>query len=58
MLLTPLALGSLWGLIPSCLLAAVKGIRAIDEERTLRADPDGYAAYCKTVKYRIIPYVF
>lgn len=58
MLFTPLALGSLWGLIPSIVLAVLIGIRAIDEEHKLSADLSGYKEYCIKVKHRLIPYVF
>lgn len=36
---------------------AVYFLRAVTEERHLRADPD-YVAYCQKVKYRFIPYVY
>jgi protein-S-isoprenylcysteine O-methyltransferase Ste14 len=58
MLFTPLALGSLWGLVPSLILVFIIRIRAIDEERQLCAELSGYAAYCKKVKYRFDPYIF
>jgi protein-S-isoprenylcysteine O-methyltransferase Ste14 len=58
MLFTPLALGSIWGLAPSIILAILIGIRAFDEERQLSADLSGYKEYCKKVKYRLIPYIF
>lgn len=58
MLFTPLGLGSLWGLAPSFILVLIIGIRAIDEERQLSAKLKGYEAYCKKVKYRLIPYIF
>lgn len=58
MLFTPLALGSLWGLAPSIILAILIGIRAIDEERQLSADLAGYKEYSTKVKYRLIPYIF
>jgi protein-S-isoprenylcysteine O-methyltransferase Ste14 len=58
MLLTPIALGSFWGLAPSMILAIVIAIRAVDEEHKLSADLAGYKDYCKKVKYRLIPHIF
>ena len=54
----PLLLGSLIGVgcaIALCILAA---IRAVKEERTLADELEGYDAYCKKVRYRIIPFLF
>jgi protein-S-isoprenylcysteine O-methyltransferase Ste14 len=58
MLLTPLALGSFWALVPSIILAILIGIRAIDEEHKLSGDLAGYKDYCKRVKYRLVPFIF
>jgi len=58
MLVTPLALGSFWGLIPSLILVLIIGIRSVDEEHQLNAELPGYPAYCKKVKFRMIPYIF
>lgn len=55
---TPLALGSLWALIPVLLLFAVIFYRAKDEEEQLKQDLQGYQEYCKKVKYRFIPFIF
>lgn len=54
----PLCLGSWWALIPA--LVVVVGLipRTIFEERTLRAELPGYAAYTERVKYRWIPGVW
>jgi protein-S-isoprenylcysteine O-methyltransferase Ste14 len=52
---TPLALGSYWSLLLIVPLAAVLAWRLIDEERILRRDLPGYAAYCGKVHYRLIP---
>lgn len=57
MLFTPLALGSVFGIIPSAILAIVIYLRAIDEEKALKEELHGYAEYCKQVKYRLIPFV-
>ena len=45
--------GLLWGLIPAAGLA----LRAVQEERTLRAELLGYDVYRSRVKYRFIPYI-
>lgn len=58
MLFTPIALGSFWGVIPALLLLVVIVFRAVDEERVLMINLEGYAAYCQKVKYRFIPYLF
>ena len=51
----PLLLGSWWGLAAGALLLVVIGIRAVLEERTLKAELDGYADYANRVRYRLIP---
>ncbi len=58
MIFTPPALGSYWGMIPVAVMTAVIVARAIDEEQELRKDLAGYEAYCRYVKYRLIPYIF
>jgi protein-S-isoprenylcysteine O-methyltransferase Ste14 len=55
---TPLLLGSWCGLLLVVLLILVVAVRAILEERVLRDELPGYAAYMKQVKYRLIPYVW
>jgi protein-S-isoprenylcysteine O-methyltransferase Ste14 len=54
----PPALGSYWALLP--LLAIVPALvwRLIDEERVLRRDLPGYAAYCERVRWRLVPGVW
>jgi protein-S-isoprenylcysteine O-methyltransferase Ste14 len=55
---TPLALGSWWGfamLVPMILTIAW---RARDEERFLREHLTGYRQYCRTVRYRLVPFVW
>jgi protein-S-isoprenylcysteine O-methyltransferase Ste14 len=51
----PLMLGSWWGLIalPPIILAIA--IRALGEERMLRADLDGYEDYARRVRWRFAP---
>lgn len=55
---TPLALGSLWGLIPFVLMVAIIIIRLLDEEKLLLAKLPGYAEYVATIKFRLLPHVW
>jgi len=57
-LAAPLALGSRWALIPAALLCATIVARLLDEERHLRENLPGYAAYCRKVRARLIPRVW
>jgi protein-S-isoprenylcysteine O-methyltransferase Ste14 len=54
----PLALGSLWGLVLVPPIVAGLVARLIDEERHLRAELQGYAAYCERVRYRLVPRIY
>jgi protein-S-isoprenylcysteine O-methyltransferase Ste14 len=54
----PLALGSLYGLIPSGVLLALILVRTLGEDATLRAELPGYAEYAGKVRYRWLPGVF
>jgi protein-S-isoprenylcysteine O-methyltransferase Ste14 len=54
----PAALGSLWGLAALVPLAAVIVWRLLDEEVFLTAELPGYIAYCRKVRYRLIPFVW
>jgi protein-S-isoprenylcysteine O-methyltransferase Ste14 len=53
-----LLMGSWVGFLPLAVLAVGIAWRAVQEERTLRAELPGYAAYMARVKYRLIPYVW
>jgi protein-S-isoprenylcysteine O-methyltransferase Ste14 len=55
---TALLLGSWYGLLGGLLLIILFGRRAVLEERTLRDELQGYAAYMTKVKYRLVPYVW
>ena len=58
LLFTPLALGS-WAALPFPLpLILVVAIRALEEEKFLRANLAGYADYCQKVRYRLVPYIW
>jgi protein-S-isoprenylcysteine O-methyltransferase Ste14 len=55
---TPLLLGSWYGLLLVLILIPAGAVRAVLEERVLREELPGYAAYMAQVKYRLIPYVW
>ncbi|HXG48132.1 MAG TPA: isoprenylcysteine carboxylmethyltransferase family protein [Methylomirabilota bacterium] len=55
---TTLLLGSWYGLVLVLILAVAIVVRALQEERTLRAELPGYGEYMVKVKYRLIPYVW
>ena len=55
---TTLVLGSWYGFILGLLLFVGVALRAVQEERTLRAELPGYEEYMAQVKYRFIPYVW
>lgn len=54
----PFALGSIVGLFPVLVLAAVIVWRLLDEERQLCEGLAGYAAYRERVRYRLVPRVW
>ena len=51
----PVALGSLWSLIPSAVLTLLILIRTFLEDKTLHEELEGYNSYAEKVKYRIVP---
>ncbi len=55
---TPLALGSYWGLLVVVPAVALLAWRLIDEERFLSRNLTGYQAYCRQVRYRLLPGVW
>jgi protein-S-isoprenylcysteine O-methyltransferase Ste14 len=55
---TTLLLGSWYGLVLVLLLVVAIAARAVQEERTLRAELSGYDEYMAQVKYHLIPYVW
>ncbi len=55
---TPLALGSYWTLLVLILMIPALAWRLLDEERFLTRNLPGYAAYCRTTRYRLIPFVW
>ena len=54
----PIILGSWWAVIPFLCYIPIIVLRTIDEERLLVSQLDGYADYCRRVRWRIIPYVW
>jgi protein-S-isoprenylcysteine O-methyltransferase Ste14 len=54
-LATPLALGSVWGVIPAIAATGILIPRILFEERTLDSDLPGYAAYRAKVRWRLVP---
>ena len=51
----PIALGSLWTLIPASVLTLIFVVRTYLEDKTLSRELDGYEAYAGKVKYRLFP---
>ena len=51
----PLLLGSWWGLAAGALFTVLIGVRAVLEERMLKAELAGYVDYANRVRYRLVP---
>lgn len=51
----PLALGSLYGMIPAFFLAVFLIIRTVFEDRILHKELEGYPEYAQKTRYRIFP---
>lgn len=58
MLASPVALGSLWAVLPFLLVPPVLVLRIRDEERALREELEGYPEYCERVRWRLAPGVW
>lgn len=54
----PLLLGSWWGLAVGALFTVLIGVRAVLEERMLKAELAGYVDYTNRVRYRLVPYLW
>jgi protein-S-isoprenylcysteine O-methyltransferase Ste14 len=54
----PLLLGSAWAFLPAALALAGLVVRTVLEDRTLRAELDGYDAYTRRVRWRWLPGVW
>ena len=57
-LMIPLALGSLWAVIPAVFVESLLIIRAYLEDKMLQKELAGYAEYASRVKYRILPFIW
>ncbi len=55
---TPMALGTLWGLIFSGITSILLIIRTALEDNTLKRELAGYDEYAEKVKYRLIPFLW
>lgn len=54
----PLVMNSYWAFIPAALAAAVLMARTVREDRFLRHELAGYAAYAGKTRWRLVPGVF
>jgi protein-S-isoprenylcysteine O-methyltransferase Ste14 len=57
-LASPIILGSLWALIPGGLNVLLTIVRTALEDRTLNEELDGYRAYARHVRHRLLPGVW
>jgi protein-S-isoprenylcysteine O-methyltransferase Ste14 len=55
---TPLALGSLWAVIPSAVIVIVVVLRTVLEDRALHERLEGYPAYAERVRSKLVPGVW
>jgi protein-S-isoprenylcysteine O-methyltransferase Ste14 len=54
----PLLFGSLWSIIPICLMIILLITRTILEDITLKNELQGYLEYSHKTRYKIVPYVW
>jgi protein-S-isoprenylcysteine O-methyltransferase Ste14 len=54
----PLLFGSLWSIIPICLLIILLITRTNLEDKTLKNELKGYPEYSDKTRYKIIPYIW
>jgi protein-S-isoprenylcysteine O-methyltransferase Ste14 len=54
----PLLFGSLWSIIPMCVLIILFITRTNLEDKTLKNELRGYSAYIEKTRYKIIPYIW
>jgi len=54
-LMIPIALGSLWAVIPAFVLVINLFVRTALEDRTLQNELEGYKNYAARVRYRFLP---
>ena len=55
---TPIALGTLWGLVFSGITGLLLIVRTALEDNTLKKELAGYAEYTEKVKYRLVPLIW
>lgn len=55
---TPMILGSLWASVLGVITAMLMIVRTALEDKTLRAELDGYKEYAARVRYRLLPGVW
>jgi len=55
---TPLALGSYWGILAAIPMPIILLFRIFNEEKHLRENLLGYTEYCQKVKYRLLPFIW
>ncbi|MHC4654054.1 MAG: methyltransferase family protein [Planctomycetota bacterium] len=54
----PIALGSLWALLPAAAGLSLWVLRTFLEDRTLQKNLEGYTEYAKRVRWRLIPHIW
>lgn len=54
----PIVLGSLWAFVVMLPYVVIVALRALDEERLLTSELDGYKEYCTKVRWRLLPFVW
>ena len=54
----PIALGSLWALLPAAAGLSLWVVRTFLEDRTLQKDLEGYTEYAQQVPWRLIPHIW
>ncbi len=54
----PIALGSLWALLPAAAGLSLWVVRTFLEDRTLQKDLEGYTDYAQQVPWRLIPHIW
>jgi protein-S-isoprenylcysteine O-methyltransferase Ste14 len=57
-LATPISLGSLYAVLVAFIVCVIIVIRTALEDKTLNAELIGYKEYSKTVKYKLIPFIW
>jgi len=57
-LVLPVALGSLWGLVPAVVGSLLLAVRSVHEEQVLSQGLSGYQEYARRVPWRLVPGVW